>query len=67
MAPLDNCFKCGKEIKYLYEGLDSELLDAAVQFTGWAGYGSAHDRYEFDIYICDECLNNRRGTEVTAY
>lgn len=67
MAPLDTCFKCGKDIKYLYEGIECDLLDGAVQFTGWAGYGSANDQHEFDIYICDDCLKNRRATQITTY
>lgn len=64
MAPLDHCFKCGKDINYLYEGLEVELLDGAVQFTGWAGYGSKHDQFEFDIHICDTCLDSKKGTPL---
>lgn len=67
MAPLDTCFKCGKDINYLYEGIECDLLDGAVQFTGWAGYGSANDQHEFDIYICDDCLSNRRATQIITY
>lgn len=54
-----NCLKCGKKVVELEAGFD---FYEGCLFSMYAGYGSSHDGEEFNVMICDECLDKiKRG------